>query len=204
MTTLGRFIAGFGVRRALVGIVVGWIVLALLGLVDRHSQGSLAVRPDRRQVLRNAALGAVGSVMALFTAGFGLLMWPRNTGAFGSELTVRAEDVPPVGAAPYRNIQGKFYMVHTTDGLLALYTKCPHLGCTVPWVGPPESPHAFQCPCHGSMYNYEGERTGGPAPRPMDLMAVRVDDATGNVTVDTGEITQRLEYTPEQAMPYAV
>ena len=93
-------------------------------------------------------------------------------------------------------------MVRTDDGLLALSTKCQHLGCTVPWVGPPESPNAFQCPCHGSMYNYEGERTGGPAPRPMDLMAVRVDDATGNVTVDTGAISQRLDYRPEQAVPY--
>ena len=52
------------------------------------------------------------------------------------------------------------------------------------------------------MYNYVGERTGGPAPRPLDLMAVRVDDATGNVIVDTGEISQRLDYRPEQATPY--
>lgn len=194
----------FMILRTLFGWVVGWIASGLFALLGRRSQGSLAVRPDRRQFLRNAALGAVGSVLALLGAGFGLLLWPRSTGAFGSELTVRAEDVPAVNAPPFRNIQGKFYMVHTTDGLLALYTKCPHLGCTVPWAGPPESPHAFQCPCHGSMYNYEGERTGGPAPRPMDLMAVRVDESTGNVIVDTGEISQRLEYRPEQATPYAV
>lgn len=194
----------FMILRTLFGWVVGWIASGLFALLGRRSQGSLAVRPDRRQFLRNAALGAVGSVLALLGAGFGLLLWPRSTGAFGSALTVRAEDVPAVNAPPFRNIQGKFYMVHTTDGLLALYTKCPHLGCTVPWAGPPDSPHAFQCPCHGSMYNYEGERTGGPAPRPMDLMAVRVDESTGNVIVDTGEISQRLEYRPEQATPYPV
>src|SRR3712207_6879469 len=51
----------------------------------------------------------------------------------GSEITVRAEDIPPVDAPPLRNIQGKFFLVHSPDGLLALYTKCPHLGCTVPW-----------------------------------------------------------------------
>lgn len=194
----------FMIARTLFGWVIGWIASGLFALLGRRNQGALAVRPDRRQFLRNAALGAVGSVLALLGAGFGLLLWPRSTGAFGGELTVRAEDVPAVDASPYRNIQGKFYMVHTTDGLLALYTKCPHLGCTVPWAGPPDSPNAFQCPCHGSMYNYEGERTGGPAPRPMDLMAVRVDEATGNVIVDTGEISQRLEYRPEQATPYAV
>lgn len=192
----------FMILRTLFGLVVGWIASAVFWLLGRFNQGSLAVRPDRRQFLRNAALGAVGSVLALLSAATGLLLWPNKTGAFGSEVNVRAEDVPPVLGVPYRNIQGKFYLVHTADGVLALYTKCPHLGCTVPWAGPPESPNAFQCPCHGSMYNYEGERTGGPAPRPMDLMAVRVDEATGNVTVDTGDISQRFAYSPEQAAPY--
>lgn len=192
------------IAKTLFGLVVGWVASGVFALLGRHNQGALAVRPDRRQFLRNAALGAVGSVLALLGAGFGLLLWPRSTGAFGSELTVQAGDVPGVGAPPLRNIAGKFFLVHNDDGLMALYTKCPHLGCTVPWVGPADSPNAFQCPCHGSMYNYEGERTGGPAPRPMDLMAVTVDSATGNVTVDTGDIQQRLEYTPEQAVPYAV
>jgi hypothetical protein len=36
----------------------------------------------------------------------------------------------------------------------------------------------------------------------MDYMAVRVDEATGNVTVDTGDINQRLAYSPDQAVPY--
>ena len=194
----------FMILRTVFGMVVGWIASGVFALLGRHNQGALAVRPDRRQFLRNAALGAVGSVLALTTAAFGFLLWPRKTGAFGSELTVRAADVPAVGAPPLRNIAGKFFLVHNDDGLLALYTKCPHLGCTVPWVGPPDSPNAFQCPCHGSMYNFNGVRTGGPAPRPMDLMAVTVDPATGNVTVDTGEISERLDYTPEQATPYAV
>jgi cytochrome b6-f complex iron-sulfur subunit len=195
----------FMILRTVFGSVVGWVTSAVLALLGRHqSQGSLTVRPDRRQFVRNAALGAVGSVLALLGAGFGLLLWPNKTGAFGSEVTVSAKDVPDVMAPPFRSTGGHFYLAHTDDGLLALWWKCPHLGCTVPWVGPVDSPHAYQCPCHGSMYNYEGVRTGGPAPRPMDLMKVRVDDKTGNVFVDTGEITQRTEYTPEQAVPYTV
>jgi cytochrome b6-f complex iron-sulfur subunit len=185
-------------------MVVGWIASGVFALLGRHNQGALAVRPDRRQFLRNAALGAVGTVLALSGAAFGMLLWPRSTGAFGSEVPVPADSVPAVGAPPLRNIAGKFWLVHNEDGLLALYTKCPHLGCTVPWHGPPDSPNAFQCPCHGSMYDFNGVRTGGPAPRPMDFMTVRVDGATGNVTVDTGDINQRLEYSPEQATPYAV
>jgi cytochrome b6-f complex iron-sulfur subunit len=195
----------FMILRTLFGMVVGWVTAGVLALLGRQrSQGALTVRPDRRQFVRNAALGAVGSVLALLSAGTLALVWPLKTGAFGSELTVRAEDVPPVNSPPYRNIQGKFYLVHNDDGLLALYTKCPHLGCTVPWKGPADSPNAFQCPCHGSMYDFDGVRTGGPAPRPMDLMRVSVDPATGNVMVDTGDITQRAGYAPEQAVPYQV
>lgn len=195
----------FMILRTVFGIVVGWVASAVFGLLGRHnSQGSLTVRPDRRQFLRNAALGAVGSVLALLGAGFVGLLWPLKTGAFGSELTVSAEDVPPVMGVPYRNIQGKFFLMHNEDGLLALYTKCPHLGCTVPWKGPADSPNAFQCPCHGSMYDYNGVRTGGPAPRPMDYMGVSVDPETGDVTVDTGDITQRTAYDPSQAVPFTV
>jgi cytochrome b6-f complex iron-sulfur subunit len=193
----------FMIVRTLFGMVVGWITSAVLALLGRHSsQGSLAVRPDRRQFVRNAALGATGAVLGLLGAATGLMLWPNKTGAFGSEITVRAEDVPPVDGAPFRHIQGKFYLMHAEEGLLALYTKCPHLGCTVPWVGPADSPNAFQCPCHGSMYDYVGVRTGGPAPRPMDLMAVAIDPATGNVLVDTGEITERTDFQPSQAVPY--
>jgi len=52
------------------------------------------------------------------------------------------------------------------------------------------------------MYDFNGVRTGGPAPRPMDYMTVRVDPANGNVTVDTGDIHQRLAYSPDQAVPF--
>ncbi|MCA9861613.1 MAG: Rieske 2Fe-2S domain-containing protein [Thermomicrobiales bacterium] len=195
----------FKIVRTVFGLVVGWVVSAIMGLLGRyHSQGSLTVRPDRRQFVRNATLGAVGTVLTLGAAGFLGLLWPRKTGAFGSELTVKAENVPPVDGTPYHNIQGKFYLVHNSDGLLALYTKCPHLGCSVPYVGPVDSPEAFKCPCHGSMYDYDGVRTGGPAPRPMDIMAVTVDEATGNVLVNTGDISQREDYAPSQAAPYAV
>jgi len=188
--------------RTLFGLVFGWLASALLGLLGRFQHNPASTGVQRRTFVRNAALGAVGAASAITAAGFGALLWPNKTGAFGSVLSVTPDQVPPVGAEPYRNVAGKFFLVHSEDGLLALYNKCPHLGCAVPWVGPPDSPQAFQCPCHGSMYNYVGERTGGPAPRPMDYMAVSVDEG-GNVLVDTGEIMTRLEYDPGQAVQYA-
>ena len=70
-------------------------------------------------------------------------------------------------------------------GIVALYQKCPHLGCRVPNC---VSSQWFECPCHGSQFNQIGEKRGGPAPRGMDRFAVAVDG--GVLVVDTGTIVQ--------------
>ncbi len=70
-------------------------------------------------------------------------------------------------------------------GVIALYQKCPHLGCRVPNC---VSSQWFECPCHGSKYNQVGEKRGGPAPRGMDRFATSVTN--GVLTVDTGTIVQ--------------
>jgi len=71
-------------------------------------------------------------------------------------------------------------------GVVALYQKCPHLGCRVPEC---VTSQWFECPCHGSQYNRVGEKRGGPAPRGMDRFAMSVS-ADGVLTVDTGTIIQ--------------
>ena len=71
-------------------------------------------------------------------------------------------------------------------GILALYQKCPHLGCRVPECG---TSQWFECPCHGSQYNRVGEKRGGPAPRGMDRFAMSIG-SDGSLTVDTGAIVQ--------------
>lgn len=72
-------------------------------------------------------------------------------------------------------------------GVLALYQKCPHLGCRVPQCSQSQQ---FECPCHGSTYSNAGEYLRGPAPRGMDLFATRIVD--GQVIVDTSEVIEGL------------
>lgn len=68
-------------------------------------------------------------------------------------------------------------------GIVALYQKCPHLGCRVPEC---KSSQWFECPCHGSQYNRVGEKKGGPAPRGMDRFGVAITN--GVLTIDTGAV----------------
>ena len=153
----------------------------------------------RRTALRWAGWGTIMALLAQFSAGFGIFFWPKKVGAFGGEVNAGNVADMKVGDVKLVN-EGKCYVSRVPEGVLALWWKCPHLGCTVPWVGPPDSPNAYQCPCHGSMYDYNGVRTGGPAPRPLDLMAVTVEGDT--VKVDTGAISTRAAYDPSQATPY--
>ncbi|MCY4067774.1 MAG: Rieske 2Fe-2S domain-containing protein [Acidimicrobiaceae bacterium] len=71
-------------------------------------------------------------------------------------------------------------------GIVALYQKCPHLGCRVPEC---VTSQWFECPCHGSRYNQVGEKRSGPAPRGMDRFATEVA-VDGSLIVDTGTIIQ--------------
>ncbi len=48
---------------------------------------------------------------------------------------------------------------------IALWSRCMHLGCPVRYV---EAAERFICPCHGGVYNFRGEVSGGPPVRPLD------------------------------------
>jgi menaquinol-cytochrome c reductase iron-sulfur subunit len=51
------------------------------------------------------------------------------------------------------------------DLVIAISSRCVHVGCPVRWVAASES---FICPCHGGVYDFVGRRIGGPPPRPLD------------------------------------
>ncbi|MGD0980308.1 MAG: ubiquinol-cytochrome c reductase iron-sulfur subunit [Solirubrobacteraceae bacterium] len=54
---------------------------------------------------------------------------------------------------------------------VAITSRCSHLGCSVLWV---EASERFVCPCHGSVFDAEGVRVSGPAPRPLDRFYTRL------------------------------
>jgi menaquinol-cytochrome c reductase iron-sulfur subunit len=55
--------------------------------------------------------------------------------------------------------------------VIAISTRCMHLGCPVRWI---EASQRFICPCHGGVYNFAGEREGGPPVRPLDRFFTRI------------------------------
>jgi cytochrome b6-f complex iron-sulfur subunit len=149
----------------------------------------------------------------VFTAQFGgatlAFLWPNLTGGFGSVITLTDSpdsilDQIRSSRQPFYFGAGRFYLInYTGDGdtpggiydgltaavpgsgrLMALYQKCAHLGCRVPFC---DQSQWFECPCHGSKYNYAGEYELGPAPNGLQRFVVKV--AGSQVTVDTGNPT---------------
>ncbi|GAC1567253.1 MAG: hypothetical protein NVS3B14_12730 [Ktedonobacteraceae bacterium] len=72
---------------------------------------------------------------------------------------------------------------------IAVYQRCVHLGCTVPFRNDCVS---FKCPCHGSHYNVDGEYLDGPAPRSLDRFAFSFNGE--DVQVDTGKLNQKVQH----------
>ncbi|MGI9252186.1 MAG: hypothetical protein ACR2J8_00435 [Thermomicrobiales bacterium] len=67
----------FRIARTLFGLIFGWLASVVLGIFGRFHHDPMANQVKRRTFVRNAALGATGSVVALLGAGFGALMWPN-------------------------------------------------------------------------------------------------------------------------------
>jgi cytochrome b6-f complex iron-sulfur subunit len=93
-------------------------------------------------------------------------------------------------------VRGRFYLARLEDeGFLALSRKCTHLGCTVPWV---EKEMKFACPCHASAFDITGEVISSPAPRPLDIYPIVIENNV--VQVDTSKPLKRNEFRREQVI----
>jgi Rieske Fe-S protein len=62
----------------------------------------------------------------------------------------------------------------------ALSATCTHLGCRVGWDA---KAARFRCPCHGGVFDAQGNVVEGPPPRPLDRVEARLDAAEGTVLV---------------------
>jgi cytochrome b6-f complex iron-sulfur subunit len=92
--------------------------------------------------------------------------------------------------------EGRFYLARLVDGgFLALHRECTHLGCTVPWV---DAEDRFVCPCHASSFDITGEVLSPPAPRPLDVFAVRIENDI--VKVDISKAVKRQSFSASQVV----
>ncbi|HEY3289245.1 MAG TPA: ubiquinol-cytochrome c reductase iron-sulfur subunit [Anaerolineae bacterium] len=149
---------------------------------------------NRRQVF-SAVWGL--SLFALFgqfgSAVFQFLKPRIAEGGFGSKVTAGRAKEFKNGTVSYVQ-EGRFYVSRLDDGgFLAIWQRCTHLGCTVPYR---KDVKQFMCPCHSSVFNTKGEVISGPAPRPMDIFPITIVD--GQLIVDTSQAITREKFDTSQ------
>ena len=160
-------------------------------ITHQHSnhEGLISALPTGRRSLLGFVIG---------------LIWALITGSIGTiaarfiEVSDRADQVPsnwielgsvkgiPDGKATKREIVFKqdsgwarfsssrsIWIVRRAQRVTVFSATCPHLGCTVDASG-----DGFACPCHGSSWNANGDRLGGPTARSLDVLQSRVDGDT--------------------------
>lgn len=184
-------------------------------LLERTTVSEDELGVTRRSFFNRALLGVFGIFLAQFAIAGLAFMWPRLGEGFGTPIDLgniddlRSEIQQPDGsivplfvaaaqtwlvtmpedAIPGSSFEGLPVVAGATagePGLMALWQRCVHLGCRVPSCVPSQG---FECPCHGSRYNFHGEYEAGPAPRNMDRFTVEADDS-GNLIVQTGQVIE--------------
>jgi len=173
------------------------------GVVEGPPVGEVSRRAFMRRML---AVG-VGLLSLEFVGGTLAFLWPNISSGLGAKITLgSAADIAASQAEwtrglPYLPASAPIYFVNVpaakarvegrseevadpgTD-VVALWRKCPHLGCMIPQLC--EASQWFECLCHGSKYTILGEKRDGPAPRGLDSFAATIEN--GVYVVDTSEV----------------
>ena len=61
------------------------------------------------------------------------------------------------------------------DKIAVLNNKCTHLGCAVDWSS---TEGHFTCPCHGGIFDADGNVISGPPPKPLAQMEAKIENNT--------------------------
>ena len=91
-------------------------------------------------------------------------------------------DIPINGAKIIKFNKKPVVIIRTPqDQLKAFSAVCTHLGCVVEYKG--EQGGYFQCNCHGSMFDVNGNNIRGPAVVPLPQFKVSLKDTDIIVSV---------------------
>lgn len=177
------------------------------GIVDKQPIRELT----RRSFLRRMLGVGAGLLLLEFIGGSIAFLWPTFRSGLGGKFSLGTLEAIVTSQPsfangwPYAYGPARAFLINvpaakelalgrevsvpspTGDQLLALYRKCPHLGCQVPALC--DDLKRFTCRCHGSTYNILGEKLKeGPADFGMSRFGVSIGE-DGVVVIDTSRLT---------------
>mmetsp|Transcript_21315 Transcript_21315/g.38581 ORF Transcript_21315/g.38581 Transcript_21315/m.38581 type:complete len:218 (-) Transcript_21315:232-885(-) len=161
------------------------------------ADGEFYIDANRRNLMNLILVGSAAVTIGGLAVPYVLFFLPPGSGggdggisakdALGNELFEKAylAEKKPGDHSLAQGLKGDAtYLIVKADGTLENYglnAVCTHLGCVVPWSAPNNK---FMCPCHGSQYAPTGAVVRGPAPLPLALAHIEIDDA-GTILFNT-------------------
>lgn len=147
---------------------------------------------EQADMTRRAFLGAVG--FGALTATLGAVaiggiryMFPNVLYEPSNRLKIGLADRFGQGTVTFI-AEKKVFIRRVSEGFQAISAVCQHLGCTVNWTG-----SNFHCPCHGSVYDADGNVIAGPAPRALDHFSIETA-RDGQMVVDLSKVIGISEF----------
>lgn len=137
--------------------------------------------PPRRDFL-NLAVGGSAAAFAV-AAGYPVARFveTRARPAAGPTVVGKVEEFPLGNAKTVVVDERPVLVIRGADGRFKAFSAvCSHLQCV---VGFSAERNQIECPCHRGVYSIDGQNIAGPPPRPLEELAVSVND--GAVIVST-------------------
>jgi len=132
----------------------------------------------RRYFIRKASIYLVTLTGGVAAASYFRQFFPRLA---GEKRRIALGDPRQYPVDTYTFIdEHNLFVYRDHEGIKAVSAVCTHLGCILD-----KSTEGFECPCHGSCYNSDGEVLSGPAPRNLTWYQV-IRTADGKIVVDPG------------------
>jgi cytochrome b6-f complex iron-sulfur subunit len=123
--------------------------------------------------LAAGSLGIVGTLINVLLK----FLWPpqellkkeKETG----KVMFNVDEIPE-GIGKKFSYKGRPYiLIKKGNEFYVLSAVCTHLGCLVDYDA---GSNTLQCPCHGAIFSLNGSVLKGPAPSPLNLLPVKVED----------------------------
>jgi menaquinol-cytochrome c reductase iron-sulfur subunit len=81
----------------------------------------------------------------------------------------------PQGEWTTAKVNAAVYVVKQNNSYKIFSNTCTHMECPVHWD---DALRQFLCPCHGGLYDIDGNNVGGPPPKPLPQYVHRLDGTT--------------------------
>jgi len=150
----------------------------------KRSRSRRIATEDRRIFLKGLLKGSLAIGFLSLLGGMIAYLFPserRGLNPTGRMRVALASEIPP-GKGKQVIFHGEpVWILHLQGGFVALSAVCTHKGCIIGWD---EKRRTLTCPCHGGLFDVNGNVLAGPPQRPLTRLRVEVLD--GEVYLGSG------------------